>query len=343
MPSEQLDSVTSGGLPLPEQRVQVEGAPTAGVEQRFPAASQDAPGVAPEGWHAVSWQSVRPLQLLSTPSLQISVAPPRQVQSPEAQVFPTLPLLSQDRAPQAVSAQSTLPLQSLSNPSPQLVSVASATPPFPEQPQVPPASAMHDLPKGPQACPGAPTVGWQFRSAQSTFPLQSLSTPSLQVVSTVWPPGQTEQVFAAASQVSPKGLQARPPQLGSWQSTRPLQSLSFPSPQLVSRTSGAPPLPEQTVQADGPGAPFTEQVCPAGVADGPGLIPDRLALGVGAVHEAVAVVVHAVVADLGRPPGAGGARRGRVGAAGVSKGVADEADARRPRRRSGRTDRRRNW
>ena len=68
-------------------------------------------------------------------------------------------------------------------------------------------------------------------------------------------------VFFAGSQTKPTA-QGWFPQFGSWQSTRPLQSLSNPSPQLVSLASTGPPLPEHTEQAEGPGAPFTEQVLP---------------------------------------------------------------------------------
>jgi len=137
-------------------------------------------------------------------------------------------------------------------------------------------------------------TGWQLPSAQSTRPLQLLSMPSLQISTA--PPGQvvqvdgdptlqawpsesqvipsqagwpqvkqvtfaTEQVFATGSHLRPNA-QGAPAlaQAGSWQSARPLQSLSKPSPQLTSVDSTVPPLPEQVVQVDGPGEPFTEQV-----------------------------------------------------------------------------------
>jgi hypothetical protein len=150
----------------------------------------------------------------------------------------------------------------LSNPSPQLVSVASGAPPLPEHSQAPPPAAEHTLPFGAQVRPGPLADGWQEGSLQSMRPLQSLSCPSAQLVSTAWPPGHTLQVSAAPSQVFPFGLQETPAQSGSWQSTRPSQSLSWPSPQLASRASGVPPFPEQTVQLEPPAPPEGEQVWP---------------------------------------------------------------------------------
>ena len=71
----------------------------------------------------------------------------------------------------------------------------------------------------------------------------------------------TVQVFLDGSQTKPTA-QGWLAQFGSWQSTRPLQSLSMPSPQLVSFASGVAPFPEQVVHVDVPVAPATEQVFP---------------------------------------------------------------------------------
>src|SRR5574342_37190 len=98
-----------------------------------------------------SAQSTRPSQSLSTPSPQeVSLACARAGFPPGAQTLQrpaaeqVLPLRSQARPGpppggglQLGSAQSMRPLQSLSLPSPQEVSVAWATPPLPEQAQVP--------------------------------------------------------------------------------------------------------------------------------------------------------------------------------------------------------------
>ena len=82
----------------------------------------------------------------------------------------------------------------------------------------------------------------------------------------------TEQVFATGSQTNPRA-QGWLAQLGSWQSTSPLQSLSLPSPQLVSRASGVPPFPEQTLQVEVPVAPFGEQVWPTTSQMAPAALP----------------------------------------------------------------------
>ena len=72
----------------------------------------------------------------------------------------------------------------------------------------------------------------------------------------------TLQVFFTGSHTKPSA-QGWLEQLGSWQSMSPLQSLSKPSPQLVSTGWGVPPLPEHTLQPETPAALLVEQVCPS--------------------------------------------------------------------------------
>ena len=56
-------------------------------EHVFPTASQNAPYALPTGWHCGSAQSMRPLQLLSLPSLHISRVPPGHVEQVDGEVL----------------------------------------------------------------------------------------------------------------------------------------------------------------------------------------------------------------------------------------------------------------
>jgi hypothetical protein len=91
---------------LPEQTVQAEVPVAPTTEQVFPLASQTFPAAFPTGWHCESLQSTRPSQLLSIPSLQISVVPPGQaVQVDGEPVLQVWPSASQTAPWQAVDPQ----------------------------------------------------------------------------------------------------------------------------------------------------------------------------------------------------------------------------------------------
>ena len=207
-------------------------------------------------------QSIRLSQSLSLPSAQESsltsgVPPlPEQVQvPPKSQKSPKRPAVLQSlppvRLPGAVarqpgSAQSAAPSQSLSAASLQVLSVAWGVPPFPVQTQAPAAPVpWQKRPEAPQARPYPDTgpATWQLVSLQSTRPSQSLSWPSEQLTSPDASGWLQTQVWVRPSQVLPVALQVAAAQSGSAQSPRPSQSLSLPSLQEASATSGVPPLP----------------------------------------------------------------------------------------------------
>ena len=79
LPSPQVVSLASGVPPFPEHVVQEEIPAELLGEQVWPTLSQMEPAALPTGWHWGSAQSMRPLQLLSLPSLHTSVAPAGQV------------------------------------------------------------------------------------------------------------------------------------------------------------------------------------------------------------------------------------------------------------------------
>jgi hypothetical protein len=174
---------------------------------------------------------------LSAPSEQlvslVSVTVQGTAQEPPEQIFPEAQVL----ALQLVSAQSIAPSQSLSNPSPQLDSVDSGAPPLPVQLQAPLVQRSPKLPQLEVA---------QLESPQSVAPSQSLSRPSPQLVSVLC--GEApfpEQTQAPPEQEKPFAPQLAAAQFESAQSTAPSQSLSAPSPQLVSVAWAGPPFPVQ--------------------------------------------------------------------------------------------------
>jgi hypothetical protein len=174
------------------------------------------------GWptHVGSAQSVRPLQSLSSKSLQAVSDPAGRPQSlgqlhgfSHGLHVPFPQQMGSEK--HSESTQSTVPSQSLSTPSVQLVSVA----------------VRHS------------------GSHQSVSPSQSLSRPSMQLISV--PGGDPQsagqlQWFSAALQ-TPLGQQ-KERHCGSAQSAFPLQSLSAPSAQFVSVAGGVPQSGGQLAQ-----------------------------------------------------------------------------------------------